>query len=404
MLVIDACGAGEMPDAERYGDRGVNTLVHLAQAVGGLRLPVLGELGLGSILPIAGVPPAERPMLHGRLHPLGHGKDSITGHWEMMGVVADQPLPAYPRGLPQQLSRRLTEAMGRQTICNLPRNGISAIEEFGDRHLRSGDLILYTSQDSVIQLAAHVERVPPDELYAACEAAREAMSGPHAVGRVIARPFQGASGAFARTEGRRDFTLAPPSRSHLQELSERGVPVHAVGKISDLFAGVGVSRSHPGATNARALQSAGDLLRGLDAGLIFVNLIETDQVYGHRKDVRGFHFALQEIDAWLGEALTSLREDDLLIITADHGVDPAHPGTDHTREHVPLLALTGAMWQGSAGDVGGERDESAGAHPADGRRHDGPLADVGASVLRWLTGEDAPQLPGRPFVGERSDA
>jgi phosphopentomutase len=384
VLVIDACGAGALTDAPAYGDEGANTLAHLAEAVGGLRLPVLERLGLGSILALDGVAPASTPAIHGRLHPLGPGKDSITGHWELMGVTLERPLPTYPGGFPPETVRSLVEAMGHEVICNRPNNGLAAIEEFGSEHLHSGALILYTSQDSVLQLAAHVDRIPAEELYEACRRARTTMTGENAVGRVIARPFTGPEGAFVRTEGRRDFAVRPPTRSYLQEIQDTGAEVMGVGKIEDLFGGVGVSRSRPGASNAQALASVSELMQEIDHGLVFVNLIETDQVYGHRKDVEGFHRALREIDAEVGRLLGELREGDLLIVTADHGVDPAHPGTDHTREHVPLLALSGAM-------LGSGQDASI----SGGFRHDGPMADVGATVLDWLTGREAKDLPGR---------
>jgi phosphopentomutase len=387
VLVIDACGVGALPDAADYGDEGTNTLAHVAEAVGGLDLPTLATLGLGSILTLQGVAPAADPAVHGRLHALGPGKDSTAGHWELMGVVLEDPLPTYPKGFPPAVIAGLEAAMGREIVCNRPYNGIAAIDDYGAEHLRTGALILYTSQDSVLQLAAHVERVPVRELYRACATARAEMTGEHAVGRVIARPFTGAPGAFERTEGRRDFALAPPTRSYLREISDAGVPTHGVGKISDLFAGVGIERSHPGASNPRALASARGLLEQLDRGLVLVNLIETDQVYGHRKDSAGFYDALRAIDAELGEWLVRLRPADLLIVTADHGVDPAHPGTDHTREYAPLLAVTGEMARARA--MGGRWG---------GVRHDGPLADVGATALCWLTGRDAAALPGEPFL------
>jgi phosphopentomutase len=387
VVVIDACGIGALPDAAAYGDEGANTLAHLAEALGGLELPTLQTLGLGSILALRGVPASADPAVHGRLHPLGPGKDSISGHWELMGVVAEHPLPTYPQGFPSELVLRLERGCGHELICNRADNGLAAIEEFGVEHLRGGALILYTSQDSVLQLAAHVDRVPVEELYRACAAARATMTGEHAVGRVIARPFTGAEGAFARTDGRRDYALTPPVRSYLQELQDVGVDVHGVGKIDDLFAGVGVSESHPGATNARALHALDQLVGGLRRGLVFVNLIETDQVYGHRKDAHGFARALREIDARLADLLERMREGDLLIVTADHGVDLAHPGTDHTREYAPLLAVSGAML---ARRRAGER--------LGGARHDGPLADVGATALRWLAGRDADGLPGRAFT------
>jgi phosphopentomutase len=374
VVVLDACGAGALPDAADYGDAGANTLGHLAQAAGGLDLPVLGDLGLGSILPLAGVPPAADPVVHGRLHALGPGKDSTTGHWELMGVVAAVALPTYPEGFPPEVVAAIERVAGRRVLGNVPSDGIAIIEEEGEEALRTGGLVVYTSQDSVLQIAAHVDVVPLDELYDVCAAVRHAVP---AVGRVIARPFGGVPGAFERVRGRRDFALPPPVSSHLEELQAAGVPVHAVGKVDQLFAGTGVDEAHPGATNAEAIATTTALLGHVERGLIFTNLIETDQVYGHRKDVAGFHAALREIDAAVGRWLALLRDEDLLVLTADHGCDPLHPGTDHTREYAPLLA----RFPGHGG-----------------ARHDGPLADVGASVVRWLTGRDAPSLPGTPFV------
>jgi phosphopentomutase len=371
VVVLDACGAGALPDSAAYGDAGTNTLAHLAEAVGGLDLPVLERLGLGSILALAGVRSAAAPALHGRLRPQGPGKDTTAGHWELMGVVAPAA-PVYPEGFDTEL---LEGALGRRVICNRPFNGIDAIDEYGAEHLASGALIVYTSQDSVLQIAAHEAVLEEEELYSACEAARAAVPD---VGRVIARPFRGQPGAFERTEGRRDYALAPPTRSYLDEVRAAGLPVHAVGKVGQVFAGRGIDHEHPGATNAAALASVGRLISELDTGLVFANLVETDQVYGHRKDVQGFHRALREIDAAVGKWLECLDpRRDLLVLTADHGCDPAHPGTDHTREHVPLLARF-------AGDGG--------------RRHDGRLADVGAAALRWLAGREAQSLPGVPFT------
>jgi phosphopentomutase len=377
VIVLDACGVGALPDAGDYGDTGANTLAHLAERVGGLELPTLERLGLGSILPLRGVAPADSPVLHGRLAPLGPGKESTTGHWELMGVVPARPLPTYPEGFPPDVVRELERATGMRFCCNRPYSGTEVIEDYGAHHLATGEVILYTSADSVLQLAAHVNRLTEPELYTACEAARVVMAGEHAVGRVIARPFDGEPGSFRRREGRRDYAAPPPGRSFLEELQDAGVPVHAVGKIRDLFAGVGIDAKHDGATNAKGIASTTALLRELDAGLVFVNLVETDQVYGHRHDVEGFHAALREIDAAVADWLGLLRDDDLLVLTADHGVDPDAPHTDHTREYAPVLAVFP--------DHGG-------------RRHDGPLADVGASALRWLAGRDAPTLPGEPFL------
>ena len=377
VVVLDACGVGSLPDADEYGDAGSNTLAHLAEQVGGLRLPTLERLGLGSIVPILGVPPASDPVVHGRLRPLGPGKESTTGHWELMGVVPSRPLPTYPTGFPPEVIDALEEATGLRFCCNRPYSGTEVIKDYGEHHLATGEAILYTSADSVLQIATHIDRLSEPELYAACAAARRVMTGVHAVGRVIARPFEGEPGAFRRREGRRDYALPPPSRSYLQELQSAGVAVHGVGKIHDLFAGVGVDVKHAGATNAAGIVATTRLLRELDSGLIFVNLVETDQVYGHRHDVEGFHQALIEIDHAVGDWLGLLRPDDLLILTADHGVDPTAPHTDHTREYAPLLA----MFDGCTG-----------------RRHDGLLADVGASVLRWIASRDAPDLPGTAFV------
>ncbi|HZU40756.1 MAG TPA: phosphopentomutase [Solirubrobacteraceae bacterium] len=378
VIVMDACGVGALPDAAGYGDEGTNTLAHLAELAGGLELPTLQSLGLGSITPIAGVPPAAAPVMHGRLHPLGPGKESTTGHWELMGVVPERALPTYPQGFPPAVVDELERATGLRFCCNRPRSGTIVLEEYGEHHLRTGEVILYTSADSVLQLAAHVDRLSEPELYAACRAAREVMRGEHAVGRVIARPFEGRPGAWRRREGRRDFALAPPARSYLEELQAAAIPVHGVGKIHDLFAGVGIDVKHAAATNAEGVAATTALLRELDRGLVFVNLVETDQLYGHRHDVEGFHRALRAIDAATAEWLSLLRDGDLLVLTADHGVDPSTDHTDHTREYAPLLA----RFAGHGG-----------------RRHDGPLADVGASVLRWLTGADAPALPGTAFVG-----
>jgi phosphopentomutase len=377
VVVLDACGVGELPDAAAYGDAGSNTLVHLAEQVGGLRLPTLERLGLGSIVPIRGVAPAGDPVVHGRLRPLGPGKESTTGHWELMGVVPKQPLPTYPRGFPSGVVRALERTTGLRFCCNRPFSGTEVLDAYGPHHLETGEAILYTSADSVLQIAAHVQRLAEPDLYAACEAARRVMTGEHAVGRVIARPFEGEPGAFRRREGRRDYALPPPGRSYLEELQAAGAPVHGVGKIRDLFAGVGVDQKHEGATNAKGLAATTGLLRERNAGLIFVNLVETDQVYGHRHDTRGFHRALMEIDTAVADWLTLLRKDDLLILTADHGVDPTAAHTDHTREFAPLLATYAGC---------------------DGRRHDGLFADVGASVLRWIARRDAPGLPGASFL------
>jgi phosphopentomutase len=376
-VVLDACGVGALPDAADYGDLDTNTLGHLASVAGGLELPALGRLGLGSIIAVAGVPPSPAPVLHGRLGAIGPGKDSTAGHWGLMGVSSSRPLPTYPDGFPNSVVEIVRAASGRGVICNRPCNGIEAIEQCGLEHLATGSLIVYTSQDSVLQIAAHGDAVGADELYAICARVRDALPGDHAVGRVIARPFTGSAGEWRRTDGRRDFSIPPPGRSYLEEVQDAGVEVHTVGKVGQLFAGVGIDVQHPGATNARALEETTALIGSLVTGFVFTNLVETDQVYGHRHDVAGFHRALREIDARVGDWLAQLGPGDLLVLTADHGCDPTAPHTDHTREYAPLLAV-----------FEGHRS----------RRHDGVLADVGASVLAWLTGRQASELPGRSFL------
>jgi phosphopentomutase len=374
VVVVDACGAGALPDAAEYGDAGANTLLHVAEAVGGLELPTLERLGLGSILPLPGVAEVADPSaVHGRLGAQGPGKDSTAGHWELMGVVVEDAPPTYPGGVPHEVVMRVADAAGHQVIGGEPSEGLAVLERHGAEHLRTGALILYTSADSVLQLAGHVDVVPTAELHAACERVRAATD----VGRVIARPFAGEPGAFARTEDRRDYSLAPPTRSYLDALTDAGVTTHAVGKVADLFAGRGVSAVHPAADNETAIAHVTRLLGTDGPGLVFANLIDTDQRYGHRKDVEGFARALRQVDAAVERWLDMLREGDLLVVTADHGVDPAMPHTDHTREYVPLLATTTPPIRG---------------------RHDGPLADVGATAHRWLTGRDADGLPGSAFA------
>jgi phosphopentomutase len=382
VVVLDACGVGALPDAEAYGDSGSNTLGHLSQAAGGLTLPTLERLGLGSILTLRGVAPAAAPVFHGRLHPLGPGKDSTAGHWELMGVVSPRPMPTYPRGFPEPVIALVRAAAGREVVCNRPYNGLEAIADFGAEHLNSGALIVYTSQDSVLQIAAHEQVIPAAELYELCCRVRAGLSAEHAVGRVIARPFRGAAGSFVRTDGRRDYSLPPPTRSYLQELQAADVPVHTVGKVGQLFDGIGIDEQHPGATNERALDQTTALIRELSHGFVFTNLVDTDQLYGHRHDVAGFHRALAQIDSHVGQWLALLGTEDLLVLTADHGCDPTGPHTDHTREHVPLLA-------------------SFDGHGS--RHHDGPMADVGATALMWLTGRQTGSLPGTAFVGAKSE-
>lgn len=377
VVTLDACGVGALPDAADYGDEGASTLAHLAEAVGGLELPTLGALGLGAIVPIRGLPAGDAAAVHGRLAPRGAGKDSTVGHWELMGACLERPMPTYRDGFPPSVVAALEAETGRRFCCNRPYDGLAAIEDFGEHHLASGELILYTSQDSVLQLAAHADAVEQAELERVCQVARGVMTGRHAVGRVIARPFAGPPGAFARTAGRRDLAIAPPGPTALDALCDAGVEVHGVGKVTDLFAGHGITHQHRAADNASALAATTQLLGTLQAGLVFTNLIDTDQVHAHRKDLEGFHAALREIDAAVAGWLRALGEGDLLVLTADHGCDPAAPHSDHTREYVPLLAAGPALAP---------------------RRHDGAMADVGATVHRWLTGRAPAGLAGEPFA------
>jgi phosphopentomutase len=377
VVVLDACGVGALPDAADYGDAGSDTLAHLADAVGGLTLPTMAALGLGCIEPIAGVPAANDPVVHGRLAAIGPGKDSTVGHWGLMGVAAQAPLPTYEDGFPFEITELIAGVSGRGLLCNRPYNGIDVITDFADQHLATGSLIVYTSQDSVLQIAAHTDVLSEKDLYAICETVRIMLPAQHAVGRVIARPFAGGPGTFARTDGRKDLALDPPGRSYIDALHDLGIPVHTVGKAGALMAGRGIDAQHAGPTNTPALRTTAELIDTLESGFVFTNLVDTDQLYGHRHDAEGFAAALAEIDRHVGEWLPRLTDQDLLILTADHGCDPLADHTDHTREYVPLLARFNG-------------------HQS--RRHDGPMADVGASVLKWLSGTDEPDLPGTPFL------
>ena len=337
-MVLDGVGIGEMPDADRYGDVGSNTLLHVAEHAGGLRLPNLESLGLGNLLPLPGVRPLADPAgARARLTEKSAGKDSTTGHWEMMGIVLERPFPTYPNGFPAPLLERWCEKVGRGWLGNVPASGTEIITRLGEQHQSTGKYIVYTSADSVFQVAAHETTVPLDELYAACRAAREMLVGEHAVGRVIARPFVGAPGAYARTTNRRDFSLLPFVPTVLDALVARGVRVVTVGKVDDLFAGKGVSDAIHTKSNAEGEDVLLDLVRRPGEGFVFANLVDFDTQYGHRNDPAGFAKALEQFDDRLGELLGRLRDDAMVWITADHGNDPTTPSTDHSREYTPLL-------------------------------------------------------------------
>jgi phosphopentomutase len=339
ILVADGVGCGGAEDAAAYGDAGADTLGHLAARVGGLALPHLEGLGLGGVTAIAGVPPrAERSGAVGVMAEASAGKDTITGHWEMAGVVTTQPLATFAAGFPPEITDPLSAAAGRGLLGNRPASGTAIIDELGPEHLRTGALILYTSADSVLQVAAHEGVVPIPELYRICEEARR-IADRHRIGRVIARPFVGQSGAFRRTYNRKDWPIDCPEQTLLDRLSAAGVPVVGVGKIGDIFGGRGLSRSLHTEGNRDGMRLTLEALRELAHGLLFVNLVDFDMLYGHRNDCPGFQRALEELDGWIPSLLAALVPGDVAFLTADHGNDPTTPGTDHTRERVPLLAF-----------------------------------------------------------------
>ncbi|MDQ2716120.1 MAG: phosphopentomutase [Chloroflexota bacterium] len=339
LIVLDGVGVGANPDAGAYGDEGASSLEHCARAIGGLELPNLGRAGLGNITPIQGTPPcADASGAYGRLIEAAAGKDSTTGHWEMTGVVLKKPLPTYPHGFPPDVIAAYEQAIARKVIGNKPASGTEIITELGAQHMHTGYPIVYTSADSVFQVAAHQEVIPLEELYHICQVARSMLTGEHAVGRVIARPFVGAPGAFKRTEHRRDYSLAPMGTTLLDVLKAAGKDVIGLGKIEDLFAGRGLTACDHTETNSAGMQ---DALRWIErdfSGLLFMNLVEFDMLWGHRRDSEGYAQALRDVDAWFGKVQQVLRPGDALFFTGDHGVDPTYKGTDHTREMVPMLA------------------------------------------------------------------
>lgn len=335
-LVLDSVGIGAMPDAAEYGDEGSDTIGNIARRQK-LELPNLRRMGLGNIKPLPGVPPAEHPAgAYGKCRLASPGKDTTTGHWEMAGIVLEKPFPIYPRGFPREVIELFESRIGRKILGNKPASGTEIIQELGEEHKRTGSPIVYTSADSVFQIAAHEEVIPVAELYRICEVAREILQGPNKVGRVIARPFEGSPRHFVRTANRQDYAVPPPPGMLLDRLSEQQIPVYAVGKISDIFLGRGIARSVKTKNNAEGMQHTADAMKEQPDGLIFVNLVDFDQQYGHRNDVPGYAAALEAVDRWLPSL--ELQSGDLLILTADHGCDPTTPSTDHSREYTPLLA------------------------------------------------------------------
>jgi len=338
IVVFDSVGVGAMPDAAQFLDEGANTLVHAAESVGGLSMPVLGSLGLGNIVSVPGVPPASEPQAcFGRMQEASPAKDTVTGHWEIAGLISRRPFALYPDGFPPEIMEPFERESGFATMYNRAASGTVILEQLGQEHMATGKLIVYTSADSVFQIAAHEEVVPLSELYRACEVARKILD-PFQVARVIARPFVGRPGDFQRTYNRKDFCMEPPAPTLLDRLTDAGIPVTGVGKIEDIFAGRGVTHSVHTEGNADGFDKTIDLVRNGRQGLIFVNLVDYDMVFGHRRNAPGYARALEEGDEFVGRLLPLLTAGDVLIITADHGCDPSHLAhTDHTREFVPLL-------------------------------------------------------------------
>lgn len=338
LLVLDSVGIGALPDAGKYGDEGSNTLGNVARLTGGLKLPVLEELGLANILQVTGLAPVPVPRAcYGRMAEAADGKDTITGHWEMAGVIVSEPFRTYPQGFPADIIHEFSRRIGREILGNYAASGTEIIDALGGEHMQSGKPIVYTSADSVFQIAAHEEIIPLEEQYRICKEARELLYGDYKVARVIARPFIGSPGSFSRTSNRRDYSLEPELPTVLDALTEQGKSVIGIGKIKDIFAGRGVSHSYKTRDNAHGIETMLQVMSQAEGDLVFANLVDFDMLFGHRNNAQGYAKALEEVDTGIGSLLKVLQEGDILIITADHGCDPTFPGTDHTREYVPLL-------------------------------------------------------------------
>jgi phosphopentomutase len=351
LVVLDSVGIGGAPDAAEFGDEGSATLPHIADAVGGLDLPNLARLGLGNIVEVAGVKPVPDPdAAFGSMIERSPGKDTTTGHWEIAGIILERPFPTYPNGFPPEVIDAFEKAVGRSVLGNVAASGTEIIARLGKEHMASSRPIVYTSADSVFQIAAHVDVIPLDELYAMCETARSILRGTHEVGRVIARPFRGEPGAFERTTDRHDYSVLPPSDTVLDELLAHDLEVRGVGKIPDIFGGRGVSHTHPTKSNDDGISAVIEEIGRLDRGLVFANLVDFDQSFGHRNDPEGYARALEEFDVRLPEIAAALGPDDALVITADHGNDPTTASTDHSRERVPVLVVGERVASGT--DVG----------------------------------------------------
>ena len=340
LIVLDSCGIGAMPDAEKFGDIGVNTLAACATS-GKLQIPNMIAAGLGNIDGVACLPKVDAPAgAYARLTERSMGKDTTIGHWEIAGIVSPDPLPTYPNGFPEEILKPFRELTGRGILANAPWSGTAVIDEYGAQHMETGDLIVYTSADSVFQIAAHEDIVPPEQLYEYCRIARKLLQGKHGVGRVIARPFVGTPGNFKRTANRHDFSLEPPAKTLLDAVKDAGLASIGVGKIHDIFAGIGLTEHVYNQSNANGMEHTDHYVAQDFSGLCFVNLVDFDMQFGHRRDIDGYANALTEFDRWLGSFVAKLGDEDVVMITADHGCDPAYTATtDHTREYVPLLIL-----------------------------------------------------------------
>ena len=337
LIVLDSVGIGYAPDAADFGDLGANTMKRISKS-DKFNIPTLLSLGLGNIDGVDYLPKCENPLAAvARLREKSRGKDTTTGHWEMMGIVSERPMPTYPDGFPSEILDEFSRLTGRGVICNKPYSGTDVIRDYGKAHCDSGDLIVYTSADSVFQIAAHEELVPPEKLYEYCRIAREILTGEHAVGRVIARPFVGTEGAYKRTENRHDFSLTPPKATAMDAIGEAGLDVISVGKIYDIFSGAGIKKSLPTHNNTEGMQTLLEVQKSDFSGFCFANLVDFDMLYGHRQDIDGYAAALTAFDSWLPEFIKNMSDSDVLMITADHGCDPGDESTDHTREEVPFI-------------------------------------------------------------------
>jgi phosphopentomutase len=360
LIILDGVGYGSAPDSSLYGDDGANTLAHVASAAGPLHIPVLQSLGLANISHLDSVDPIDRPRaVHGLLREHAAGKDSVAGHWELTGVITEVPFPTYPDGFPEDVVDLVKRISGREIIGNVAASGTEIMERLGGEHIRTGDLILYTSADSVLQILAHEEVVPLEELYRICEQIHLQLENPHRVGRVIARPFIGREGAFERTTNRKDIAQEPIADTILDKLVKQQIPVYGIGKVGTLFANRGFSTQEKTGNNELGMAATVRRIRGAEGGLTFTNLLDFDTHWGHRNNPEGFARGLEAFDNELGGWLNELKSDDLMIITADHGNDPTYPGTDHTREQVPLLAFFGGGSSGQQREIGNFSDVAA---------------------------------------------